>query len=332
MRVVLCYPLERRHRDRIAAVSPAIEVVDAGQELIAELLPTADIFCGHAKVPVPWDEVVAAGKLRWIQSSAAGLDHCLVPSVIASNIIVTSASGLFADQVAEQTLALVLGLLRGLPTFFRQQLARDFTRQPTGDLHGKTVGLVGFGGNGRRIAEVLAPFRVRLLATDMFPVHKPPHVAELWPADRLVDLLSEVDILILCVPLNAQTQGMIDADCLARLRPGSILINVARGLVVVESALVTALQSRRIAGAGLDVTEVEPLPKESPLWDLPNVIITPHVGAQSHRRIDDTTDFFCGNLERFLAGRPLRNRVDKQLGFPRPEAETSPEAQPAASN
>lgn len=318
MRVVLCYPVEEHHRQQIAAVSPEIELVDAGQERIAELLPTADIFCGHAKVPVPWDEVVVGGRLQWIQSSAAGMDHCLVPSVIASDILVTSASGLFANQVAEQTLALLLGLLRDLPTFFRQQQSKDFTRRPTGDLHGKTIGIIGFGGNGRRIAEVLAPFNVRILATDMFPINKPDYVDELRPPDALLDVLKQVDVAILCVPLNKQTAGMIDAEALSAMKPASILINIARGPVVDESALVEALVSGHLRSAGLDVTEVEPLPADSPLWDMTNVIITPHVGAQSAQRVDDSTDFFCENLRCYLAGKPLANVVDKQLGFPRP--------------
>ena len=118
LRVVICYPVERKHLDAIEhtleGLAVAAEVVDAGQERIADELPTADIYCGHAKVPVPWDDVVRAGRLRWIQSSAAGMDHCLVDSVIASDIPVSSASGVLADQVAEQTLALLLGLLRGL--------------------------------------------------------------------------------------------------------------------------------------------------------------------------------------------------------------------------
>jgi D-3-phosphoglycerate dehydrogenase len=318
MRIVLCYPVEPRHVEQIQQIVPEAEIVDAGQEGIAEQLLTADVFCGHAKVPVPWDEVVQLGRLRWIQSSAAGMDHCLVPSVVSSNIVVTSASGLFADQVAEQTLALLLGLLRGLPVFFHAGLRREFIRRPTADLHRSTVGIVGFGGNGRRLAQVLAPFKTRILATDLFPVGKPDYVDELWPADRLNDLLPLVDVLILCVPLNDTTKGMINAASFAQMRHNSILINVARGPVVLERDLVEALKSGRIAGAGLDVTEVEPLPIESKLWELPNVIITPHVGAQSARRIDDATNLFCENLGRYLEGKPLLNLVDKQLGFPRP--------------
>lgn len=318
MRIVLCYPVEPRHCEQIATVAPQAEVVDAPQQRIADELPQADIFCGHAKVPVPWDEVVADGRLQWIQSSAAGMDHCLVPSVVASDIVVTSASGLFANQVAEQTLALLLGLLRSMPTFFRAQQNKEFVRRATGDLYGKTVGIVGFGGNGRRVAEVLAPLKVRILATDLFPIDKPSHVEQLWPAERLDDLLPQVDVLILCVPLIELTERMIDAAALAKMKPGALLINVARGPVVVEDDLVQALATGHLGGAGLDVTQVEPLPEGSKLWDLPNVIITPHVGAQSAKRVDDTTDFFCRNLKRYLTGRPLLNLVDKQLGFPRP--------------
>jgi D-3-phosphoglycerate dehydrogenase len=320
MRIVLCYPLERRHFDQICAAASGHEVVDAGQERIAHELLEADIFCGHAKVPVPWAGVVRRGRLKWIQSSAAGLDHCLTPETIPTNIVVTSASGLFADPVAEQTLALTLGLLRGLPTFFRAAQKKEFIRRPTGDLHHATVGIVGLGGNGTRIAEVLRPFKTRLIATDMFVHDQPNVVDELWPADQLDRLLGESDIVILCVPLNAQTQGMIAAPQLARMKKGSLLINVARGPIVVEKDLVAALESGHLSGAGLDVTEIEPLPPESRLWDLPNVIITPHVGAQSSRRADATTDLICENLRRYFAGRPLINFVDKRLGYPTPAA------------
>lgn len=317
MRIVLCYPVESRHLEQLAAAAPGHEIVDAGQERIASELLAADIFLGHAKVPVPWDEAVAQGRLRWIQSSAAGMDHCLVPSVIASDIPVTSASGLFADPVAEQTMALLFGLLRGLPTFFRAQGKREYIRRPTRDLHGATVGIIGFGGNGRRIAATLAPFRVRILATDLFPEDRPDGVEQLLPADQLDHVLEQSDVVILCAPLNADTHHMIDAGRIDRMKRSALLVNVARGPIVDEAALIDALSSGRLAGAGLDVAEVEPLPADSPLWTLPQVIITPHVGAQSARRADVTTDFLARNLRRFLAGQPLLNLVDKRLGFPR---------------
>jgi D-3-phosphoglycerate dehydrogenase len=212
-----------------------------------------------------------------------------------------------------------MGLIRRIPVFFRAQLQREFERRPTDDLHHRTIGIVGLGGNGRRIAQVLAPFRGQLLATDVFPAWKPPYVEKVWPADQLDQLLRVSDVVILCVPLNEQTRGMIDRHALSRMRRGSYLINVARGPVVREEDLVEALQSGRLAGAGLDVTEVEPLPKDSPLWDLPQVLITPHVGAQSADRLDVTTQLFCDNFRRYIKGERLCNLVDKQLGFPRPE-------------
>ncbi len=318
MRIVICYPVESRHLAQIQEAAPDAEIVDAGQERVNELLPTADIFIGHAKVPVDWDRVLRAGKLRWIQSSAAGLDHCLVPGVIDSDILVSSASGLFAPQVAEQTFALLFGLLRRLPLFFRAEAKREFIRLPTDDLRGKTVGIVGMGGNGRRLAKMLGPWDVRIVATDYFPVDPPPEIESLMPADRLDDLLDLSDIVILTLPLNDQTVGLFDAERISRMRPGSYLINVARGAVVREAALVDALSRGHLAGAALDVTEVEPLAPTSLLWDDPKVIITPHVGAQSSSRIDDTTELACFNLRRYLAGEAPLNRVDKRLGFPHP--------------
>jgi phosphoglycerate dehydrogenase-like enzyme len=316
MRLVLCYPVEPRHIAQIQAVIPQTEISDAGQEHVAEQLFDCDLFCGHPKVPVDWDGIVRQGRLKWIQSSAAGLDHLLVPSVVASPIMVTSASGVLSDQVAEHTIGMLTALLRGLPTFFRAQQIKEYIRRPTRDLHHSTVGIVGFGGVGRRVAELLTPFKTRILATDLFPVDKPPHVAELWPADRLDDLLSAVDILILSVPLTDQTRWMINSRTLAKLKPAAVLANMARGKLVVESDLVAALESGHLFGAVLDVAAEEPLPPTSRLWDFPNVIITPHVAGQSPWRIDNMTDFFCENLRRYSSGKTLLNLVDKRLGFP----------------
>jgi D-3-phosphoglycerate dehydrogenase len=320
MRIVLCYPVERRHVEQIQAAWPEAEVVDAGQERIAAELPSADIYCGHAKVPVPWDQVVRQGRLRWIQSSAAGLDHCLVPAVIASEIPVSSASGVLAKQVADQTLALLAGVLRSLPAFFRAQQKKEFIRLPTRDLFGATVGIVGLGGNGRVLAKVLKAFDTKILATDWYPDQPLEEVDQLLPADALDELLPQVDILILTAPLNDHTRGMLDERRLRLLPPEAVLINVARGPLVVEDDLVRVLESGHLWGVGVDVTEVEPLPPTSPLWELENVIITPHVGGQRASRIDDMTRLFCENLARFQAGEPLINRVEKTLGFPAPEA------------
>jgi len=317
MRLVLCYPVESHHLDQIRQAAPDYEGVDAGQERIARELFDADLFCGHAKVPIDWDGVVAQGRLRWIQSSAAGMDHCLVPSVIASDIMVTSASGVLADQVAEHTLGLMIAWCRSLPVFFRAQQTKEFIRRPTRDLTRSTVGIVGLGGVGRRLAELLLPFHTRILATDLFPVDKPAAVESLWPPERLGDLLEVSDVVVLAAPLNSATHGMIDAAALGRMKPGALLVNAARGPLVVTDALVEALRAGRLAGAVMDVTDPEPLPPDHPLWDEPNVIITPHVAGQAAWRIDNMTRLLCENLRRWQSGEPLVNGLeDKTLGFP----------------
>jgi D-3-phosphoglycerate dehydrogenase len=316
--LVVCYPVEDRHLQSIQQAAPEFRLLVADQQTIPDLIHQADLFVGHAKVPVDWDRVAKSGRLKFIQSSAAGLDHCLAPSIIDSPVVVCSASGLFADQVAEQTLALLLGLLRGIPIFYRQQQKHEFVRRTTADLHRKRIGIVGLGGNGRRLAQVLEPFRVSIRATDYFPEHKPPQVQELLAHTQLLSLAAWSEILVLTLPLNASTRGIINRSIFDAMPKGSYLINVARGQCVNEDDLIDALESGRLAGAGLDVTAVEPLPAESRLYDHPNVLITPHVGAQSVPRYDDSTRLICENLRRYLAGEPLYNIVDKKLGFPHP--------------
>lgn len=320
MNVVLCFPVAEDHVKQISAVPGVQQVINAGQEGIGEAIFEADIFCGHAKVPVDWPEVVRKGRLNWIQSSAAGLDHCLVPSVIDSSIPVTSASGLFANQVAEQTFSLLFGLIRSSPIFFRSQQQRIFERLPTDDLHGKKIGIVGLGGNGRRIAQLLEPFGNTVIATDFFPNQPVPRCVEkIYPHSQLEEVLAQVDIVILTIPLNNQTRKVISTRQFSAMKKGAYFINVARGQVVDEEALVEALRSGQLKAAGLDVTFHEPLPQDSPLWEMENVMISPHVGAQSRFRVPRTVDFFCENLNRFFKRQPLLNLVEKELGFPRPE-------------
>ncbi len=317
MNIVLCYPVETEHLERIQQAWPEADIIDAGQQGIAETIFEADIYCGHAKVPVDWDGVVARGRLRWIQSSAAGMDHCLVRSVIDSEIRVTSASGVLADQVAEHTMSLLLAWMRNLPVFFEAHQKREFIRRPTRDLTGATVGIVGFGGVGRRIAQVLAPWKTRTLATDLFPEDKPEEVERLWPAEHLDELLEASDVVILCLPLNDRTRKLIDATKFKQMKPEGLLANMARGQLVVTENLIDAIRRKEIAGAVMDVTDPEPLMSNHPLWECENVIITPHVAGQCRSRIDDMTRLFCENLRRWRSDRPLINDIaDKEAGFP----------------
>ena len=323
--IVTCFPISADQVQQIRRVAGAdFEVVVSSQEEIGRLIFDADIFCGHAKVPVDWPAVVQQGRLRWIQSSAAGLDHCLVPAVIDSEILVSGCSGLFAPQVAEQTLALLFGLLRGLPQFFHAQQNREYVRLPTDDFLGKRVGILGLGGNGQRIARALRPLTDHIIGTDLFEEHcrsltQQKIIDQLFPANQTADVLAESDVVIITLPLTDHNEQLLDDKMLKMMPPKSYLINVGRGSVVDTGSLIRQLESGHLAGAGLDVVDPEPLPQISQLWKFPNVIITPHVGAQSALRVPVTVDLFCENLNRYRTGQHLLNWVDKHLGFPQPK-------------
>jgi len=327
--LVVCFkdtPAPEAHIDRIRDAWSAVDIINVGQKDLADALLEADFFCGHAKVPVDWERIVQNRRLQWIQSSAAGMDWCLTPTVIESDIALTTASGVLADQVAEHTLALILAWMRSLPVCLYEQHDRTapdfrkFLRRPTRDLTGSTVGIVGCGGVGRRVAEVLSLFQTTIYATDLFPSEKPGYVEELWGADRLDDLLCCSDVVILCLPLNQQTTNLFTIEKFRQMKPEALFVNVARGDIVATDDLVLALNEGQIAGAVLDVTEPEPLPPEHPLWDFfPKVIITPHIAGQSYRRFDDVVDIFVANIHRWLSGQQMINYLSpegKRFGFP----------------
>lgn len=318
--VVLCYPAIDADLKKIQAAFRDARIVCSSQEKISKDIFEATIFCGHAKQKqIDWDTVVEQGKLKWIQSSAAGLDHCLAQAVVDSEITVSGCSGLFANQVSEQTLALLFSMIRRMPIFAKAQSERVFERQATDTLHGKTVGILGFGGNGRRVAAVLKNIAGKLLATDSFPDFEPPNYATVLPADKQEQVMANSDVVIVTLPLTPETHKCIGAREFGLMKDGSYFVNVARGTVVDQPALLTALKSGKIAYAGLDVVDPEPPAKDDPVWDYENVLITPHVGAQSWQRVALSTDLFCKNAVRFRNGEILLNWVDKKLQFPRPE-------------
>ena len=326
MKLLTCFPLTESQASQLGNAIPEWDIEQANQENVNDFIADCDVFCGHGRHhQIDWERVISVGRLQWIQSSAAGMDHCLVPAVIESSVRVSGCSGLFRDSVAEQTMAILLGLLRKIPLFVQAQQNRQFIRRPTDDLHGKTVGIVGFGGNGQRIAEVLKPYGVSLLATDLFPqewksVGVDSLVDALLPATELPQLLVASDIVVLTAPLNRDTERMLGERELQIMKPDSYLINVGRGKLLDETALVQALQSGHLQGAGLDVTWTEPPPPESLLWQQPNLLLTPHVGAQAANRYQRVVELLIENLGRFERGIPLKNRVDKLLGFSRPSA------------
>jgi D-3-phosphoglycerate dehydrogenase len=326
-KIVTCFPITPEQVETLRrTASPEFEVLEASHDSIPEDIFEADIFFGHAKgKPVDWAKVVDHGKLKWIQSSAAGLDHCLSPEVIAcDSIMVSGCSGLFAPQVAETSMALLMGLLRSLPVFFEAKAKREYVRRFTDEIFGKTIGIVGFGGNGQQVAKTLRPMAGKILATDKFPDTTIASgfeglATKVYSDSELNEMLPQCDIVIATLPLSEENEQLLSDDQFSLMPKGSYFINVGRGSVVDQSALIRSLESGHLAGAGIDVANPEPIEPDSKLWEFPNVIITPHIGAQSIHRVPRTIDLFCKNFPRYVAGKTLINLVDKQLGFPRPE-------------
>jgi phosphoglycerate dehydrogenase-like enzyme len=294
--------------------APSATVVAADKEQLPRELGDAEIFYGF-HLP---DVFAHAPKLKWIQSSAAGLDKLLVPELVNRGLTITNASGIHAAAVAECAWALTLAIGRGLHTYVRQQQQHVWKWGPLTDMFGGTVGVIGLGGIGRQFARVACAFDMRVIAVDPHAREKPESVAELWPLSRLDDLLEQSDIVLIACPYTPETHNLIDRRRLALMRPTAILVNIARGGIIEEEALVAALRAGKLGGAGLDVTETEPLPPSSPLWDAPNLIISPHCGGISSHRVRKLVEFFCENLRRYVAGRPLLNLVDQRRGYPVP--------------
>ncbi|MSS72310.1 MAG: D-2-hydroxyacid dehydrogenase [Candidatus Latescibacteria bacterium] len=312
MKVLLCPEVSQELFEQVKAVSPALNVVMASREAAAREAEDAEVFYGYHS-----DEIVKAGKkLKWIQSGSAGMDKFLSPALMDSDILICNASGLHAPQVAEHAWALTLGLCRGIPQYVRNQAERAWKGTPYMDLYGATAGIVGFGGIGKEYARRAHAFDMRIVTVDAHTKEKPAYVESLWGPERLNDLIRMSDVVFIAVPYTKETEKLINAERLSMMKPTAFLVNTARGPIVDEQALTAALKARQIAGAGLDVFEAEPLSKESELWGLDNVLITPHAAGSSALRPKRLMDFFCENLRRHLAGQPLMNVVDKKRGYP----------------
>jgi len=299
----------------------ALTFADAAGDDFARALPDADVVVAQ---DLSDDQLTRAGRVRWLSSVAAGLDGIVTPALLASGIVITTASGVHGPNIAEHVLAMMLMFTRGLPKLFRAQLARRWDRNLTsrsgafGELTGKTLLIVGLGRIGEAIAARARPFGVRVVALKHDPSTRHDAgvaVDELLGMDALDEALGRADHVCVTVPLTPATHHLIDARRIARLRPGTFVYNISRGPVIDEAALIDALRAGKIAGAGLDVFEEEPLPETSPLWDLENVILTPHVAGVTPLYYQRTAALFADNLDRFLAGQPLANRFDPARGY-----------------
>jgi phosphoglycerate dehydrogenase-like enzyme len=305
---------------RLRALLPHLAIVHARSQ--------ADVLAAiaDADAAFSWridrDALARAERLRWIQSPAAGINPAMLSDELRRRpIALTNSRGINGVSVAEHAFALILALNRDLHVAAARQTARDWaqnelTDRPPRLLHGLTLGLVGLGRIGAALARIGRGFGMRVLAVRRRPeLGAPADVDALLPTSALHRLLGDSDVVVLSVPDTRETKGLIGAVELAAMKRDALFVNVGRGMLVDEPALIGALQRGELRGAGLDVFVDEPLPPSSPLWSLPNAILTPHVAGLRADYWTVAVDLFVDNLRRFEAGEPLTNLVDKEAGY-----------------
>jgi phosphoglycerate dehydrogenase-like enzyme len=307
---------ERIAELRAAAPRATFVVAETNEEVLREIRD-ADAFIGN---PAP-ELLRAASKLRWVQVGSAGVEHALFPELVGSDITLTNCKIIQGPEIADHAMALLLALTRGLNALIplKAQKAwpqRQFQSESRPiELHGRTALIVGLGGIGTQIAQRAWAFGMRVLAVDPKDIPMSRFVDELAPPDRLQDLLPQADVVFMAVPDTEESRRMMGASEFALMKQDSFFIAVSRGRTYDGPALIKALDEKRLAGAGLDVTDPEPLPPDSPLWEFDNVVITPHIAGQSDKFPARQFTVFKENARRFSEGLPLLNVVDKQKGY-----------------
>lgn len=307
-------------RQRLQQAYPDF-IVDQLQsyDRVPEEIVDADVFIGWSLRP---EQFRIAKKLKWIHSPAAAVHQLMYPELINSNVILTNASGVHGPVVAEHAIAAVFALAKRLPQAMHYQARRIWAQElmwneypRPSEVAGSTVLVVGLGGIGREFATRAKALGMKVIAVRENPSKGPGPADEVYGPDKIDELLPRADYVLLCTPVTPATNAIVDKERLNRMRHSAYLINVARGPLVDEAALVEALQNDRIAGAALDVFVEEPLPPDSPFWSLKNVLITPHTAAVTEKLWERHYDLIVENLNRFLAGKPLLNQVDTKRGY-----------------
>ncbi|MCU1221818.1 MAG: D-isomer specific 2-hydroxyacid dehydrogenase, NAD-binding protein [Candidatus Angelobacter sp.] len=286
---------------------------------VPEEIADTDVFIGWSLRP---EQFVAAKKLRWIHSPAAAVHQLMYPELIRSNVVITNSTGIHGPVVAEHAIALLLALAKRLPQAMQYQAKHEWSQDQL--WHGSprprevadsTVLVIGMGGIGREFTRRAKALGMRVLAVRENPAKGLDRSDAVFGPRQIDDVLPEADYVLLCTPVTPATTGIMNAARLSKMKPDAYLINVARGPLIDEAALLDALQQRRIAGAALDVFNQEPLPANSPFWSLDNILITPHIAAVTERLWDRHYRLIVDNMNRFMAGRPLLNEVDKSRGY-----------------
>ncbi|MEO7118990.1 MAG: D-2-hydroxyacid dehydrogenase, partial [Candidatus Limnocylindrales bacterium] len=300
--------------ERIAAAAPGSRLVSVSLEGLADgRLEDVEVLLRGPLPASVFERIIArCPNLAWVHSATAGVERVLTPSAAARGVAITNARGVFSAPIAEYVLMMILAVNRRLSQLL--ELQREHTWQPLDaiEMHDVTVGIVGLGSIGRAVAHRATAFGCRVVATRRRPEEADdlPSGVEVMPAEALPDLLAISDFVVLALPLTSATEDLFDEQMLARMKPGSWLINVARGKLIDERALLRALREGPMRGAVLDAFRDEPLPPDSPLYDVPNLIVTPHTSWTSGRVLDRSIELFCENLVRFRTGEPLENVVN----------------------
>ena len=282
-------------------------------------LPDTDIFVGAFLLP---KHLQIAKKLKWIHSTSAGVGQLTYPELLASGVVVTNASGVFSVPMAEHTIGLLLALARNFTDCVRQQDQKIWSQQALWDkpqhlteLNGATLVIVGFGSIGREIAKRAAALEMQVIGVTRSGQGDRTHVQRIVSIEILDEVLPEADYVVVAVPETGETKHLFDEKRFSKMKRGARLINLGRGSAIDEAALARALERGLLGGAALDVTDSEPLPAESPLWNAPNLFITPHTSAISSRLWQRETDLIVHLLEQWFAGKELSNRVDLTKGY-----------------
>lgn len=286
---------------------------------LPEELPDTDIFVGYSLKP---QQLVDARKLKWIHSTAAGVGQLMYPALRDSGIVVTNPSGIFSIPMAEHTMGLLLALARNFPDSLRHQDHSHWGQQEIWDqpqrlteLNGQLLLIIGYGSIGRELGRRANAFNMRIWGVTRSGQGDSTQVEKIVPVSELHQVLPHADFVVIAAPETPETRHMIGAAELARMKSTARLVNVARGSLLDEAALVRALKEQRLGGAALDVTGIEPLAAESPLWKTPRLMITPHTSAVSDRLWKRQTEILVELLERWFSGRELFNRVDLSRGY-----------------
>ncbi|MEQ3549371.1 D-2-hydroxyacid dehydrogenase [Pseudonocardia nematodicida] len=312
--VLLAGPVTADQLDQIAAVAPGRRVHLAGDtDELTALVGEAEVLAAPAE-QVPPALLRKGSGLRWIHLWAAGADAALSPELVEHPAALTSSKGHGAVPLAEHSMMLMLMLNRDAPRWLRAQSERRWEQFAHGELMGRTVGIIGLGNSGADLARKAKAFHMTVLGMRRGSA-KPEGVDELFTRDRLGEMLERCDVVVVTAPRTPETVGMLGEAEFRRMKPGAHFICISRGGVADDDALLTALREGWIAGAGIDAHGVEPLPPDSPFWDLPNVILTPHNGTSRAETRQRGVDVFCANLARHLDGRPLTNEIDRSTGY-----------------